>query len=119
MNPYGVCGHTKYEGCLPCVHDAYERGRDDMRVYLMADDENVYAQGYRDGVAGRRDAVADARALGYREGYNDHAKSKAYAEAVYGKYPDGEPTLKDNGDGTITVTLKNYGWVQLTLGGDE
>lgn len=25
--------------------------------------------------------------VGYREGYNDHARSRAYAEAVYGKYP--------------------------------
>ena len=29
MNPYGECGHTKYEGCPPCIHDAYQRGRED------------------------------------------------------------------------------------------
>ena len=45
-----------------------------------------YDEGYAEGVKDRRTAVADARALGYREGYNDHAESRAYAEAVYGPY---------------------------------
>lgn len=32
-------------------------------------------------------AVARAGyARGYREGYNDHARSRAHAEAIYGKY---------------------------------
>lgn len=26
MNPYGTCHHTKYEGCPPCVHSAWEAG---------------------------------------------------------------------------------------------
>ena len=25
MNKYGQCNHTKYEGCPPCIHDAYNR----------------------------------------------------------------------------------------------
>jgi hypothetical protein len=34
-NPkYGQCHHTKYEGCPPCIHDAYRDG---------------LAQGYLDG----------------------------------------------------------------------
>jgi hypothetical protein len=26
MNPYGVCHHTKYAGCHPCIHEAWEAG---------------------------------------------------------------------------------------------
>lgn len=26
MNPYGICHHTKYEGCPPCIHSAWEEG---------------------------------------------------------------------------------------------
>lgn len=26
MNKYGQCNHTKYEGCPPCIHDAYAQG---------------------------------------------------------------------------------------------
>lgn len=26
MNKYGQCNHTKYEGCPPCIHDAYREG---------------------------------------------------------------------------------------------
>ena len=26
MNKYGQCNHTKYEGCPPCIHDAYRDG---------------------------------------------------------------------------------------------
>jgi len=26
MNNYGQCNHTKYEGCPPCIHDAYRDG---------------------------------------------------------------------------------------------
>lgn len=26
MNPYGPCFHTKYEGCPPCVHSAWDEG---------------------------------------------------------------------------------------------
>jgi len=26
MNEYGQCYHTKYEGCPPCIHDAYRDG---------------------------------------------------------------------------------------------
>ena len=26
MNEYGKCYHTKYEGCSPCIHDAYRDG---------------------------------------------------------------------------------------------
>ena len=26
MNEYGPCYHTKYEGCPPCIHDAYRDG---------------------------------------------------------------------------------------------
>ena len=25
-NPFGRCTHTKYNGCPPCVHDAWVRG---------------------------------------------------------------------------------------------
>ena len=32
--PYGVCRHTKYEGSLACIHDAYLKG--------YADAQNVY-----------------------------------------------------------------------------
>lgn len=38
MNPYGPCYHTKYEGCAPCVHSAWDEG-----------------------VQAARDAVADCR----------------------------------------------------------
>lgn len=32
-NPFGRCAHTKYEGCAPCVHDAWVRGvRDAVRA---------------------------------------------------------------------------------------
>ena len=36
MNPYGECGHTKYEGCPPCIHDAYQRGREDAAKAVEA-----------------------------------------------------------------------------------
>lgn len=85
-SPYGECHHTKYEGCPPCIHDAYERGKQDMRVYLLADDENSYAQGYREGVERKRDACNDARILGYREGYNDHARSQQHWQDTHGQY---------------------------------
>jgi hypothetical protein len=26
MKEYGQCYHTKYEGCPPCIHDAYRDG---------------------------------------------------------------------------------------------
>ena len=26
MNPYGPCYHTKYVGCAPCVHSAWDEG---------------------------------------------------------------------------------------------
>lgn len=26
QNPYGQCDHTKYEGCPPCVHSAWDEG---------------------------------------------------------------------------------------------
>jgi hypothetical protein len=32
------------------------------------------------------DFVRESYNKGYRDGYNDHAKSRAYAEAVYGPY---------------------------------
>lgn len=28
MNPYGKCYHTKYRGCAPCVHSAWDEGYD-------------------------------------------------------------------------------------------
>ena len=43
MNPYGECGHTKYEGCPPCIHDAYQRGREDAaRAFLSALGEGTF-----------------------------------------------------------------------------
>lgn len=35
-NPYGQCQHTKYEGSAPCIHDAYQRGRDDAAKAIHA-----------------------------------------------------------------------------------
>ena len=29
--PYGICGHTHYEGSPPCIHTAYARGFEDGR----------------------------------------------------------------------------------------
>jgi hypothetical protein len=26
VNPYGECQHTKYVGCPPCIHEAWEAG---------------------------------------------------------------------------------------------
>jgi hypothetical protein len=46
-------------------------------------------------------------AASFRKGYNDHARSRAYAEAVYGKYPQGNgwpdsPTVHYlGGDGNV------------------
>ena len=39
MNPYGICGHTKYEGGPGCVHSAYDHGYLDglMKAVLIAD----------------------------------------------------------------------------------
>jgi hypothetical protein len=26
VNPYGPCYHTKYLGCAPCIHSAWDEG---------------------------------------------------------------------------------------------
>lgn len=85
-NPYGDCHHTKYVGCPPCIHDAYEAGKESMRAYLLADDENVYAQGYRDG-------------------FNDHAKARAKSEQMFGTY-DG--TFRAAFDSAVREKLDLY-----------
>ena len=58
----------------------------------------AYGRGFKDGhersseaydagyVAGQQHGYDEGRTFGYREGYNAHARSRAYAEAVYGPY---------------------------------
>ena len=47
MNPYGECGHTKYEGCPPCIHDAYQRGREDAaKAVETALNDYMYGEEY-------------------------------------------------------------------------
>lgn len=36
MNPYGQCHHTKYEGCPPCVHSAWDDGVQAAREAVTA-----------------------------------------------------------------------------------
>jgi len=36
--PYGICGHTHYEGSPPCIHTAYLRGfKDGQRRQVAAE----------------------------------------------------------------------------------
>jgi len=36
VNPYGQCHHTKYEGCPPCVHSAWNDGVQAARAVVEA-----------------------------------------------------------------------------------
>jgi len=50
MNPYGICHHTKYEGCPPCIHSAWEEGvqaaRDAVAALSPMLDVDKYRGGY-------------------------------------------------------------------------
>lgn len=35
-HPYGPCYHTKYEGCPPCVHSAWDEGVQAAREAVAA-----------------------------------------------------------------------------------
>ena len=60
------------------VH-AYEQGRE--HGY-----KHGYDEGYKDGYEFGITRLEEVRNEAYREGYNAHARSRAYAEAVYGPY---------------------------------
>lgn len=45
----------------------------------------------------------DVARAAYRRGYCDHARSRAYMEAVYGPYPKGQPGIVDTGDGVVEL----------------
>ena len=61
MNPYGVCHHTKYEGCGPCIHDAWNEGRDagftEGMKWRMGSDA-AWQYWFNEGLAAAREAVA-------------------------------------------------------------
>lgn len=53
-------------------------------------DNDSYAAGYEQGYdEGRILGYKEGKEYGYREGYNAHARSRAYAEQVYGPYGTG------------------------------
>jgi hypothetical protein len=72
------------EGLCYCaaLRAAYQRGVED---FLASDTQKVIVQ----------QAETAAYEQGYRAGYNDHARSRAYAEQVYGPYKTGPISESD------------------------
>lgn len=62
-NPYGQCHHTKHLHSQPCIHDAWEAGRE-AAAKQQREAAHIYEMGYRDGYAiGHGDAIRSLEAL--------------------------------------------------------
>ncbi len=66
---------------------AYQRGIEGAQEWAKQEYRQGLADGYRDG-----------EKAGYTAGYNDHARSRAHAEQMYGTYPRRVKGLADLAD---------------------
>lgn len=75
-------------GCKAAYEVGYKEGVDSVTLTVVNDMyKKGYTAGHAVGMAEEAQRRDEAYRIGYREGYNAHASSRAYAEQVYGKYP--------------------------------